>query len=704
MHELNEHAVVRRYRLKKAVVLSVSLSLLVASAVVAYILCSLQLKNVTQDILGNQREVQQSWVDKSLEAIRAWNIAVVEQARLVSGAEMFRLFAVDVRNMGPDAPQRLSAPDAAETGDESVRNLAEQMRYMQDLLRDFALSRHWVSARVVTPQGRPLIAHEDELPLGEAQTALVRRAVAEKTMAYGPVRVLGDALVMDVADPMYEVLGRGENAPVAALLATIPMDKALVSFLTFRQDQYREFLPRIVQKGEAGPEAVLLHEGRAVIEPVQMPLADDNLAFKRRTRFVGSGEAYSLGSYLSGLGWLVALEAPADLVDGVVESQARQIYGLGLLGSLGTALLLAFMWATLVSRSHRATAQHFQQLYALIRQQKLMLDSVNASLQAGLMLMDSEGRLQMCNPAFSQMAGKSETALQGGQIGRALPQEAADRLLEGMAKVSASGKEGSIEVSLAQGQASRLYRVTLFPFEESTPQGEKSLGGCVCIFQDITEFRRRADEARLRQANSIAGLVRAIESVDVNLIGHSLKMEHVADILSGSMNLNDRDRETLRLAARLSQVGKIFVPRDLLTKKGKLTQEEQAEVMRAPEYAYGILRDMQFNLPVPEAVFQMGERMDGSGLPRHLAGADIDRNARILAVINAFCAMVSPRSYRAGMSPEEAVTLLAKDAGFDSEVVAALAAIPVEDLQRVIATAEACGKKNADDAAEPECA
>ena len=58
------------------------------------------------------------------------------------------------------------------------------------------------------------------------------------------------------------------------------------------------------------------------------------------------------------------------------------------------------------------------------------------------------------------------------------------------------------------------------------------------------------------------------------------------------MSLPDKDRETLRLAARLSQVGKIFVPRELLTKKGKLTPEEQAEVMRAPEYAYGILRDM----------------------------------------------------------------------------------------------------------------
>ncbi|MCB7224954.1 hypothetical protein LI237_16195, partial [Anaerostipes caccae] len=82
------------------------------------------------------------------------------------------------------------------------------------------------------------------------------------------------------------------------------------------------------------------------------------------------------------------------------------------------------------------------------------------------------------------------------------------------------------------------------------------------IFQDITEFRRRAEAARERQANSIAALVRAIESVDVHLIGHSMKMEHVADLLSGAMSLPDKDRETLRLAARLSQVGKIFVPRE----------------------------------------------------------------------------------------------------------------------------------------------
>ena len=121
--------------------------------------------------------------------------------------------------------------------------------------------------------------------------------------------------------------------------------------------------------------------------------------------------------------------------------------------------------------------------------------------------------------------------------------------------------------------------------------------------------------------------------------------------------------------------------------------------MRAPEYAHRILRDMQFNLPVPEAVFQMGERMDGTGLPQHLAGEAINHNARILAVVNAFCAMVSPRSYRAGMQPEEAVGLLMKDQGFDSEIVVALSQIPAVALQQAIATADEVSKKSADTSA-----
>lgn len=702
MQQMNAQAAAGQYRMRRAVVVTVGILLFLAVAAVAYALCAFQLKYVTQEILSNQRDMQQAWVDKSVEAIRAWRNNLVEQARFVSSAEMFRLFAADIQNLDADARKRLSAPDAAANKDEAVASMAEQMSYMLDILQDFARRRQWTAARVVGADGDLLMAPAGSPPLGAEQAALVRRSALSQSLTFGPVRRSGDTLLIDMADPLYEVLGSGDPKAVAFLLITVPVEKPLTGFLAQSLKQHREFLPRILDRATAGMEVVLLRDGKAEVAPTTFqPENDVNLPFKRRPALVGKGEVYSLGNKLTDLDWTVVLEVPATAVDALLASQAKQIYGLGVLGSLGAGLLLAFVWASMVSRSHRATARHFQRLYTVIRQQKLMLDSINASLQAGLLLVDSEGRVQVCNPAFSRIAGKSEEELTDAALADVLPQKAAVTLLEGIAGVSGSDRMDSIEISLDQPEGARLYRVTLFPFEDIRhAENGRSTGGCVGIFQDITEFRRRAQAARERQANSIAALVRAIESVDVNLIGHSRKMERVMDLLSAEMRLSAQDRETLRLAARLSQVGKIFVPRQLLTKKGKLTPEEQREVMRAPEYAYKVLHDLQFGLPVPDAVYQMGERLDGTGEPRRLKGGEIAPNARILAVVNAFCAMVSARSYRTGMSPEEAVRLLAQDPGFDPAVVAALAALSPEAVQQAVEnSADAAGKSETDPAA-----
>ncbi|MDR2574625.1 MAG: PAS domain-containing protein [Desulfovibrio sp.] len=678
-------AIASQYRMKKAVAIVIGLLLFLAITVIAGVFCNLQIKNSTQEVLSTQRDMQQAWVDKSLESIRAWRAVLVEQARSISTSEMFRLFAVDVSALGSGGPARVSSLEAQHSPDETIASLAEQRSYMQDILLDAMRRRQWTSAQVLTAEGEVLIAPEYADPVAPFQANLIKRAESARTTVFGPVRRQGETVVMDVADPMYEVLGKGDPKPVAFLLITIPMEKNLTAFLAQSLDQNREFLPSILNRVQQGMEAVQWREGaihlvRADFEPD----ADLSVPFRRRQAVSGGGEAYSLGSRLTELDWFVLLEVPAAVVDSHLESQKKQIYGLGVLGSVGAALLLAFVWASIVSRSHRATARHFQHLYTIIRQQKLILDSINASLQVGLLLVNSENHVQVCNPAFCQIMEKTEEDLNGMPLEQALPSKAAEALRSGMQRVVGTGEMDSIEISLDSSDGFRLYRVTLFPFEDQQESDEIKAGGCVGIFQDITEFRRRAEEARKRQASIIAALVRAIESVDVNLIGHSKKMERVVGLLSAQMGLAEQDRETLRLAARLCQVGKIFVPRDLLTKTDKLTPEEQQEVMRAPEYAYNALRDMQFGLPVPEAVYQMGERMDGTGNPQHLKGEQIVSNARILAIVNAFCAMTSDRSYRAGMTPAQAVELLAKNPGFDAKVVESLAVLTEESLQNAL--------------------
>ena len=78
-----------------------------------------------------------------------------------------------------------------------------------------------------------------------------------------------------------------------------------------------------------------------------------------------------------------------------------------------------------------------------------------------------------------------------------------------------------------------------------------------------------------------------------------------------------------------------------------------------------------------ETVREMGERMDGSGSPQGLRGEEISRAGRVLAVVNAFVAMTSPRAWRGdkGMDPAEAVRQLSSDLRFDQDVVAALARV-----------------------------
>ena len=674
-----------QYKQKKVFIVSVGISILVIAVCIAFVLCNLQVKYITQQILENQRESQQAWIDKSLESIRVWKTKILEQSHFISSAEMFRLFASDMLDLSIEEKQLLTSPEKITNKNEALSSIAEQLTYMSDILKDFITRRDWENATIVDLNGTTLIAQKPNTKLNNNQSSLIKRAQESKSVVFGPIYKLNNKFVIDLVDPLYEVLGTGEPKPIAFLILTIPIEKDVKAFLEIDPEQNQNIFPCILEQKITKPEAVKIENNNIVISEVLFnPDSENNLQFMRRQSLTNKSDVYSLGNRLTDLGWMIIIETPTNIVDKYIKGQQKQIYGLGILGSLGVALLLAFIWANMMSRSHRATAEHFKRLYTLIRQQKLLLDSMNASLKAGLLLVDGNGLAQVCNPAFCQIVDKDESNILQNTLHGIFHEKVAETLITGIKKVNSNKNMDSIEISVEHPDETRLYRVTLFPFESAKGDNEHSSGGCVGIFQDITEFRRKAEAARERQASIIMALVRAIESVDENLIGHSQKLETVSTILADAMNLSNQDKETLRLASRLSQVGKIFVPHHLLTKKGKLTEEEQHEVSRAPEYAYKVLRDLQFGLPVPEAVYQMGERMNGTGQPRGLKGNEIVLNARILAAVNAFCAMVSDRSYRAGMPISKALEILSNDDSFDQAIIKEIANLPEEILNKVL--------------------
>lgn len=673
-----------RYNPRKKFFFAVLIFLAALFVTVALIIGHFGSRYATLSILDQQRELEQTLLDKNLDGIRVWRAELAEQAHFISSSEMFRLFIMDSKSLSREDLQKLADPETLHDPDEGLRSMAENYTYIQDLLRDFIKRRAWNDARILLEDGSQLVEPQFSTPLTAEQTELARHAAEGTRAIFGPIRQGEEGLVMDMADPLFDVLGAGsEPTVVGVLLLSVPMDKPLASFLGRGTLQDEALYPRIVFPAGDALAMALPRDGEVRLEKVTDLKRIEPLPFGHREGLAGQEEVYSIGGTPTGLNWLFVLEKPAIIIDDVISLQKKQIYGLGLVSALGVTLLLAWLMYTYRSRRYEADAMRYASLCKTINNQKMMLDSINASFTAGMALIDQYGRVLMSNPAFCAICGlpaiKPATPLLD-----TLPGDIAVKVIEDVNRVNLDGKSDSAEINMDRNGDRQIYRVTYYPYkDEEDKSGDSS--GCVVILQDITRFRREAEIRRKQQEDLITALVRAVESVDPNLVGHSNKMAGIAGLLAKKLKMDENQEKTLSLAAKLSQVGKIDVPRELWTKTGKLTEEEMKEISRIPEHADRILGDLDFNLPVRETVGMISERVDGSGKPRGLLGDEITLPGKALAVVDAFIAMTSPRAWRKHpMSPQEAISQLASNAGFDQGVVAALAELDAEALAKIV--------------------
>jgi two-component system cell cycle response regulator len=163
------------------------------------------------------------------------------------------------------------------------------------------------------------------------------------------------------------------------------------------------------------------------------------------------------------------------------------------------------------------------------------------------------------------------------------------------------------------------------------------------------------------------------DRVDGMLSGfeHSQAISRWTVLLAGEFGLDETTRRCTELAGRLHDIGKIIVPEAVLTKPGDLTEQERAEIRRHPDYGYRMARLVPGLDTVASIIRQHHERYDGLGYPDRLAGPAILFGARILAVCDAWAAMLSDRPYQRMSSEDQAREQLARGRGgqFDPDVV-----------------------------------
>jgi HD-GYP domain-containing protein (c-di-GMP phosphodiesterase class II) len=207
------------------------------------------------------------------------------------------------------------------------------------------------------------------------------------------------------------------------------------------------------------------------------------------------------------------------------------------------------------------------------------------------------------------------------------------------------------------------------------------------------------DDQKQLFMGTLQALTGAIDAKDRYTCGHSERVSIVSWQLAEAAGMSVEDAERVRIAGLVHDVGKIGVPDAVLTKPGRLTEEEFGAIKLHPEIGHRIL------LPVPQlkdvlpGVMHHHERYDGRGYPHGLSGENIPLMARIIAVADTFDAMSSDRSYRKKLTRDHVLGEIARCSGSQLDPRLAMLMVRLDlglyDEMTLRHAAEAAGERQA---------
>ncbi|MBN1222255.1 MAG: HD domain-containing protein [Candidatus Aminicenantes bacterium] len=314
-----------------------------------------------------------------------------------------------------------------------------------------------------------------------------------------------------------------------------------------------------------------------------------------------------------------------------------------------------------------------------LKERERWLYTILTSVEDGVIATDPEGFITFMNPLAEELTGWTQN-------------EALNKPFHDVYKVihEKSGKERKLALQeVISGKRFHLPSGVrlLSKKKKSTPvdhrisliQNEEGKNfGAVLTFTNITRQKKTEEELlksleKLRKAmeGTVQAMSFTIETRDPYTAGHQHRVTQLASKLAMEMGLSEDTIEGVRMAGDLHDIGKIYVPAEILSKPGKLSEAEYDIIKTHPQVGYDILKPIDFPWPIADIVLQHHERMDGSGYPAGLRGEAILLEARILAVADVIEAMATHRPYRPALSIETALEEISDNKGtlYDSEVV-----------------------------------
>ncbi|NPV92666.1 MAG: PAS domain S-box protein [Firmicutes bacterium] len=188
---------------------------------------------------------------------------------------------------------------------------------------------------------------------------------------------------------------------------------------------------------------------------------------------------------------------------------------------------------------------------------------------------------------------------------------------------------------------------------------------------DNNMYREKLHRSQSTRSAIVNTLMKTLEARDIITNDHSLRIQDLLINLARSYNFPKRKLNDLKLLAKFHDIGKVGIPDRILLKPGPLTMDEKSEMQRHCEIGHRIVLAASDLAPIADWIIKHHEWWNGEGYPLRIKEDEIPLECRMLAVIDAYEAMVSDRPYRKAMSFEDAINELKRCAGtqFDPGVV-----------------------------------
>ena len=530
-------------------------------------------------------------------------------------------------------------------------------------------------------QGQPVVATSGMPELGTAFRDAVERALDSGTPSYSQLTLDShERVLLGIAVPVPVVLGAQGNGPHSGvILAVQSAARKLYPLLTSGAPSTASDESLLVQQEDN--QVVYLSPTRDGGLPTRksLPLDRHRLAAAAAIAHPGSfgqfrnyagADVLATSRALRSVRWVLLQQVDAGLA--LQESNRHRRF---LITSF--SLLLFFIAATLVAAwRHGSSVRALHNAAELraktleLQKQSELLHAVTDNAEAYVVLLDDQQRVLFANARLANATGSAPDELEGNTLASVIGPANVEPLADAMEQLHRDTAAQQCTRQMVIGGEQKTLQCSMVPIDRV---GER-FNAMLLVLQDITELQRAQEKHATLLRKLIATLMHVVDLHDPHSAHHSERLVQVANAIGRELGLDAAERRTLDMAASLANLGKIFVPREVLTKTTPLTEAEQELVQRHVQYGVELLEELEFDGPVLDTIRQKQEHLDGSGYPHRLSGDEILRSARILAVANAFVALVSPRAYRGGMSPQAALDRLLKEAGtrYDRHVVAAL--------------------------------